>query len=120
MPSDLPMDCRKTLSRWSALGYYCYLRPVTSKLIDPSKKHTIYWTVSVEYRTMPPGYWKAEGYSLAEVIRELDEKVPKRRRGPKIDQRRQPGLNAPEVAQKRAQRLHKKDRERGRRKKAPQ
>lgn len=111
MPSDLPMDCRKILSRWSGQEYYVYLRPLTSKLVDASKKHTTYWVVSVEYRAMPPGHWRAEGYSLAEVIRELDQTVPRRRGGHRIDQRRQPGLNAPAKAQKRAQRLAREDRE---------
>lgn len=80
MPSDLPLDCRKILSRWSAQEYYIYLRPITSKFLDRSKKHTIYWKGQVQYRTTPPGLWSAEGFSLAEVIRELDAVVPKLRR----------------------------------------
>lgn len=79
MPSKLSVESRKILSRWAKDKFYVYLRPVTSKFIDAASPHTIYWNVSVEFRTVPPGRWEAEGYDLDACIKQLGEQVPRRR-----------------------------------------
>jgi hypothetical protein len=79
MPSNLSAEARKIISRWARDEAYVYMRPLTSKWIDPTKKHRVYWKVQVEIRTAPPGRWDAEGYDLNEVILSLGQKVPRRR-----------------------------------------
>lgn len=78
--SSLDADIRKILKRWTKIGCYVYMRPISSTYIDASKPHKIYWRVQVELRATPPGRWNAEGYNLDDVIRELDGLVPRNRK----------------------------------------
>lgn len=73
-------DVRKILKRWTKIGCYVYIRPISSTYIDASKPHRIYWRVQVELRTVPPGRWNEEGTNLDDVIRRLDEIVPRNRK----------------------------------------
>lgn len=80
MPSGLSAEAKKVLSRWARDDFYVYLRPVSSKYIDRTKKETIYWCVSVEFRRVEePRQFRGEGYDLNDVILELAERVPRRR-----------------------------------------
>lgn len=102
MPSKMGPEARKILNRWARCEFYIYMRPTSSKFVQPKEKPGIYWVVSVEYRTMPPGQWRAEGRDLDEVIRRLDLEVPKSRPRNRINQNEQPGWCAPEKMKKRA------------------
>lgn len=79
IPSELPSDVRKILSRWARDDYYVYLRPMSSAYVDPGKKETTYWVVSVEYRAVEFKQVKGEGYDLCEVLRKMAPDVPRRR-----------------------------------------
>lgn len=73
-------DVRKILKRWTKMGAYVYMRPISSTYVDASKPHRIYWRVQVELRAVPPGRWNGEGYNLDDVIRSLNEEVPRNRK----------------------------------------
>ena len=81
MPSSsLNAEVRKVLSRWAKEGFYVYLRPITSRYVEgPNKKHKVYWNVSVELRTVPPGHWEGEGYDLDQIVLEMADRVPRNR-----------------------------------------
>jgi hypothetical protein len=103
--SSLDVNIRKILSRWTKEGFYVYLRPITSKYIDARSDHSVYWNVQVEFRTVPPGIWRAEGYSLDDCILELDAKVPRTRKAYK---QKMAGWMAPEsVLKKEIKRFRK-------------
>jgi hypothetical protein len=83
----LSKEAETWLSRWARVGYCCYIRPVSVKLIDPRRKHELMWVVSVEFFT-GNGHKqvRAEGYDLSETIIGMSGKIPKpqskkRRRG---------------------------------------
>jgi hypothetical protein len=78
--SSLDADIRKILKRWTKMGAYVYMRPISSTYIDASKPHRIYWRVQVELRAVPPSRWNGEGFNLDDVIRELDAEVPRNRK----------------------------------------
>lgn len=80
MAEDLPKDCRKAVSNWTADEFYVYFRPTTSCYLHPSKPHEIVWNVLVEFRAVDWQQWRASGPSLVECIRELDEKIPRRKK----------------------------------------
>lgn len=80
MTDTLTKESRKILSRFARDEYYVYLRPMTSRFIDRSKKHKLYWVVSVEFRRPDgPKTFRGEGYDLNEVLEELSERVPRRK-----------------------------------------
>lgn len=79
MSSNLPMDCRKIISRWTRDDLYVYMRPISSHWIDADAKHSVYWSVLVEYRNVEWQQWRAEGPDLADCIRNLAEQIPRRR-----------------------------------------
>jgi hypothetical protein len=72
-------EARKAISRWTRDEFYVYIRPLTSRLINRSKPHKIYWQVSVEYRYVEFKMRRGEGYDLNEVILTLDKEVPRRK-----------------------------------------
>lgn len=96
MPSSsLQKSTRVILNRWSKQGFYAYIRPVSSKLVDARSKHSQYWVVSVEFRTVPPGQWRDEGSNLDEVIERLDKIVPHNR---EVYRQKTAGWIAPQAA----------------------
>lgn len=96
MTDTLTKESRKFLSRWAKDEYYVYIRPMTSRFIDRSKKHKLYWVVSVEFRRMDePKTFRGEGYDLNEVLAELAERVPRRKEA-------QPGYVGQQVTKKNA------------------
>lgn len=104
--SSLDKKTRAIINKWSAYGFYVYMRPLTSKFIDPKAKHRVYWSVSVEFRNYPPGQWSGEGYNLDEIIAELDTRVPK---GTRVGGRQVPaGYLAPKSVTDREVRKAKK------------
>jgi hypothetical protein len=72
-------EARKAISRWTRDEFYVYIRPVTSRFLDRSSKHKIYWQVSVEYRHVDFRSRRAEGYDLNDVILTLAKDVPRRK-----------------------------------------
>lgn len=111
--SSLDQETRITLRRWSLEGFYIYVRPVSSALIDSANKPRQYWSVSVELRTTPPGQWRGEGYNLDEVIQKLASEVP-HNRSEHRDQNA--GWLAPEsVLQKQIKQMHKKRKKKSKR-----
>lgn len=82
LSSSLDKATRVILNRWALEGFYIYLRPVSSRLVEGAaskKKEKTYWVVTVEFRTVPPGQWRGEGYNLDEVITELATLLPRNR-----------------------------------------
>lgn len=75
---NLPMDCRKIISRWTRDDYYIYFRPITSCYAKPKEPHHVVWVLLVEFRNVNWHQWRAEGPNLDECIRELDEQIPRR------------------------------------------
>lgn len=76
----LTKDSRKILSRFAKDEFYVYIRPMTSRFIDRSKKHKLYWVVSVEFRRVDGmKTFRGEGYDLNEVLADLGERVPRRK-----------------------------------------
>lgn len=72
------------------------MRPMTSRFIDRSKKHKLYWVVSVEFRRADgPKTFRGEGYDLNEVLADLSERVPRR-------QEVQPGYVGQQLTKKNA------------------
>jgi hypothetical protein len=76
--STLSKEASKAISIWSLDGYYIYMRPLTTKWFRPKQKHTVYWNVDVEYRSVNWRSWKAKGPSLNDVILALAVQVPRR------------------------------------------
>lgn len=72
-------EARRLLSKWSRDEFYIYIRPLTSRLIDRSTKHKLYWQVSVEYRYVEYKSIRGEGYDLNQIILDLAPKVPRRK-----------------------------------------
>lgn len=78
MVTDVSLEAHKILKRWAKAQYYVYLRCLSSLFLDPDKKHRLYWTVTVEYRTVNWQQWRGEGFDLSEIICKLDLEVPRR------------------------------------------
>lgn len=72
-------EARKLISRWARDEFYIYIRPLTSRLIDRSKPHKVYWQVSVEYRYVEYKSIRGEGYDLNQIILDLGPRVPRRK-----------------------------------------
>lgn len=75
-------EARRLISKWTRDEFYVYIRPITSRFIDRSQKHKVYWQVSVEYRRVDYHSIRGEGYDLNQIILDLGPKVPRR----KVDQ----------------------------------
>jgi hypothetical protein len=81
MPSELTKAAQKILKRWALDDYYIYMRPMSSLYMDRTRKATVYWSVSVEFRHYGngPTQYRGEGYDLSEIIVELASRVPDRK-----------------------------------------
>lgn len=80
MSEPLSREAKKWLSRWAKDEWYVYIRPLTSRFIDRSTKHRLYWAVSVECRRIGgETRYRGEGYDLSEIILKLSEQVPRRK-----------------------------------------
>lgn len=85
----LTKDNIKIISRWTRRGYCVYIRPFSSKLIDPKKEHELLWVVSVEYVNAigQVVQIRDQDWDLHNVVTRVDARVPqrpqnkKRRRG---------------------------------------
>jgi hypothetical protein len=75
---ELSKKAIKTLNRWTADGYYVYMRVTTSKWYWPDEEHTLFWNVNVEFRNTRWIIWDGKGESLDLLIRELGEQIPRR------------------------------------------
>ncbi len=106
--SELTLEARKAIRRWALSDFYVYMRPISSKYVDASKKERTYWNVSVEYRTLEFKQWRAEGYDLSSVIMELAEQIPRRPKSNGYQPGKQVGWLAPKVAFEKEKKHHKK------------
>lgn len=76
----LTRDNEKILSRWARRGYCVYLRPFSSKLIDPNKDHVLLWVVIVEYVNSQNQVVQVrdQGRDLYNVITRMQDRLPKK------------------------------------------
>lgn len=79
--SDLVIssEAKKILSRWARDEFYVYIRCITSRFVNVTEKHRLYWSVSVEFRTTQPIQKRGEGYDLSEIIVNLGAEIPRRK-----------------------------------------
>lgn len=76
--SQINAEARKVLRHWARDGLYTYIRPVSSKLIDPTAKFHIVWKISVEYRGVGWKQYHNEGANLSEVIIRMGLEIPRK------------------------------------------
>lgn len=77
--SQLTLEARKILRKWTKRGFYCYLRPLDSRFIEgPKSKFKVHWRIMVEWRGPDFKQCVGEGYNLSEIIINLDPQVPRR------------------------------------------
>jgi hypothetical protein len=78
--SDLSLDARKALRRWTADDFYIEIRPFTSTYLRPTEPHNVDWSVTVEFRSTDRQVWTDSGRKLDDVILRLAPKIPRRRK----------------------------------------
>lgn len=73
-------EASRILRRWARDDFYVYIRPLSSQYVDSTEQARIYWTVSVEFRSVNFVQKRGEGYNLSEIIIELDQSMPRRKK----------------------------------------